>query len=132
MKTLMLSIVLVLVQWNAARIFGIGDGGNDKTMPSESAWVKSETGVWLGNYHIWYKMDKKNSVVKFSRNGKKWKEATDVAWQDNHGRWLYIYQDKLVYSTDAKHWEELKDRTWQDVDGNWYRFDGNWELWVAK
>ncbi|MBL7935136.1 MAG: hypothetical protein JNM51_04925, partial [Bacteroidia bacterium] len=56
----------------------------------------------------------------------------DAVWHDNHGRWLFITQNKLMYSENGKNWFEIPNRTWQDINGTWYRFDSNWDLWEVK
>lgn len=103
----------------------------EKPMPAENSWVKSNKGMWHGGYTLWYKMDKKNTAVQFSSNKRKWAQKEGAAWQDNEGRWLYIYQGKLLRNSDGKNWVEVTDRTWQDLDGNWYKFDDQWNLMEA-
>lgn len=107
--------------------------GNVEPIPAETSWMKSEVGIWMGNYNAWYKIDKKTSVLKVSYNKKKWKETNgDAVWHDNHGRWLFITQNKLMYSENGKNWFEIPNRTWQDINGTWYRFDSNWDLWEVR
>lgn len=101
-------------------------------IPAESSWIKSEVGMWMGNYNVWYKIDKKTSTVKLSYNKRKWVSASDAAWHDNHGRWLFIFENKLMCSDNGKKWIEIPNRTWQDMHGTWYRFDTNWDLWEVK
>lgn len=102
-------------------------------IPAESSWIKSEVGVWLGNYNLWYKIDKKSNTIKLSHNKKKWIETKgDAVWHDNHGKWLFIFENKLMYSDNGKKWNEIQNRTWQDINGTWYRFDSNWDLWEVK
>jgi hypothetical protein len=118
------------------------DGGkrssdHSEPMPAESFWVRSETGVWLGNYDTWYKIDQATearllNAIKLSRNKRKWKSSTNVAWQDKQGRWLTISNNRLLWTEDNKHWTEVPAKAWQGIDGKWYRFDANWELWEVK
>lgn len=100
----------------------------DRPNPTESTWTKSEKGTWLGGYKLWYKFDKKNNRVKFSHNKRRWNTASNTAWQDKQGRWLFIYDGRLMSNNDGTTWVEVSDRTWQDLNGNWYRLNQNWEL----
>ncbi len=102
-------------------------------LPSESAWVKSQVGIWLGNYNVWYKIDKKSGAIKISYNKKKWKETSGIAtWQDYKGRWLYIFEHQLMCSENGTQWKEIPNKTWQDIHGTWYRFDSQWDLWEVN
>lgn len=107
--------------------------GNVEPIPAESAWMKSEVATWMGNYNTWYKIDKKTLALKVSYNKKKWKNTDGMAvWQDNHGKWLFISNNKLMSSDGGKIWTEITNRTWQDLNGTWYRFDSSWDLWEVK
>lgn len=107
--------------------------GNAEPIPAESAWIKSEVGSWMGNYNVWYKIDKKTNSIQLSYNKKKWKNADgEVVWNDNKGRWLFISNNKLMCSENGKYWSEITNRTWQDINGTWYRFDNSWDLWEVK
>lgn len=99
----------------------------DRPNPTESSWTKSEKGTWLGGYRLWYKFDKKNKEVKFSHNKRRWNTASNAAWQDKQGNWLFIYEGKLMNNVEGT-WTEVKNKTWQDLNGNWYRLNQNWEL----
>jgi hypothetical protein len=105
---------------------------NYEPIPDEASWVKSEAGIWLGSFKVWYKIDKKNYMVKLSHNKRKWVSAINAAWQDNHGNWLFIFENKLMYSDNGKNWNEIPTRTWQDMNGTWYKLDSNWDLWEVK
>jgi len=97
--------------------------GPEKPAPIKNSWVKSEKGIWLGNYNTRYKIDKKNNAVKCSVNGTRWKKASDAVWQDQQGRWFCMYEGKLMCNSDGKNWTEVPDNKWQDLTGKWYRFD---------
>lgn len=111
---------------------------NDGELPKELSWVKSESGIWFGDYNLWYKLDKLSSVaksinsIKVSYNKKKWQSADNVSWHDKQGRWYYIDNNRLLYTNDNKHWEEVPNRSWLGADDKWYRLDANWDLWEAK
>lgn len=110
---------------------------HSEPMPAESFWVKSESGMWLGNYDVWYKIDhsvaaKLVNAIKLSRNKRKWKSSANVVWQDKQGRWITIANNRILWTEDSKHWIEVPSRAWQGIDGKWYRFDSNWELWEVK
>ncbi len=100
--------------------------------PAGTVWEKSTEGMWKGNSNMWYKIDKKNGSVKLSSNKKKWKPASNVIWMDNQGRYLFIYENKLMASTDGNKWYVVNDAAWQGIDGKWYRFDEEWNLMQAK
>jgi len=105
--------------------------------PAESFWVKSESGMWLGNYDVWYRIDNAESArllnaIKLSKNKRKWKSSTNVVWQDKQGRWLNISNNRLLWTEDGKHWVDVPNNSWQGIDGKWYRFDSAWELWEVK
>ena len=102
---------------------------NNESIPAESFWVKSEIGMWMASYNVWYKIDKKSSTVKLSYNKKKWQISSDAVWHDNHGRWFCIAENKIMYSDNGKNWKEVVNRTWQDLNGNWFRFDSNFDLY---
>ncbi len=111
--------------------------GNTEPMPAESFWMKSESGMWLGNYDVWYKIDNSGSArllnaIKLSKNKRKWKSSTNVVWQDKQGHWLNISNNRLLWTEDSKHWTEVPNKAWQGIDGKWYRFDADWELWEVK
>jgi len=127
MKTL--CILLLTLGFNSGLLSGTTLSDPDKPNPTkESAWTKSEKGAWLGGYKLWYKFDRKNNQVKFSHNKRRWNTATNAAWQDKQGRWLFIYNGRLMSNNDGTTWVEVSDRTWQDLNGNWYRLNQNWEL----
>src|SRR5689334_5717884 len=69
---------------------------NRGELPKETSWVKSETGMWFGDYNTWYKIDKSSleaklaNSIKISYNKKKWQSSNVVAWQDKQGKWYYI------------------------------------------
>src|ERR1700741_407348 len=115
---------------------------SDKSMPgelpAESAWGRSESGIWFGDYNTWYKIDKSSieaklsNSIKISYNKKKWQSSNVVAWQDKQGRWYYINNNRLLYTNDNKHWEEVPNRSWLGMDDVWYRLDSNWDLWEVR
>ena len=106
---------------------------NLEPIPAEAFWIKSEVGMWLGNYNAWYKINKKTNAIMVSYNKKKWAETKgDAAWNDNRGKWLFISENKLMCSDNGKNWNDIPNRTWQDINGIWYRFDSNWDLWEVK
>ncbi|NLR60400.1 hypothetical protein HGH93_19975 [Chitinophaga polysaccharea] len=97
-------------------------------------WKKSTTGTWPGMKDgkiYWYKLDK-NASLWWSADGKKWAAVKDGLWADKEGKWLKIYQGKLVWSTDGKQWSEVPDWKWEGSDGKWYKFDAKWSLWVNE
>ena len=126
MKTL--CILLLTLGFNSSLLFGGTITDPDKPNPTQSSWTKAEKGSWLGGYKVWYKFDTKNNQVKFSHNKRRWNTAANAAWQDKQGRWLFIYDGKLMSNNDGTTWVEVTDRTWQDLNGNWYRLNQNWEL----
>lgn len=111
---------------------------NSGELPKEATWVKSETGVWFGDYNLWYKIDKSSTEaritnsIKISHNKKKWQSADNVSWHDKQGRWYYIDNNRLLYTNDNKHWLEVPNKTWQGPDDKWYKLDANWDLWEVK
>jgi hypothetical protein len=122
-------ILLFTIGFNSSLLFGGTFTDPEKPNPTEkSAWTKAEKGSWLGGYKLWYKFDTKNNQVKFSHNKRRWNTASNAAWQDKQGRWLFIYDGKLMSNNDGATWVEVTDRTWQDLNGNWYRLNQNWEL----
>lgn len=137
MKTIIICILFIFVQLKGSAAF-ISINDNNGELPKESSWVKSETGMWFGDYNTWYKIDnssmeaKLSNAIKLSYNKKKWISSTDVAWQDKEGKWYYISNNRLLCTSDNKHWIEVPSRTWLGIDGVWCRFDANWELWEAK
>ncbi len=132
MKTSIVCILFALLHLSFSSYSGPKDG-NLEPIPAESAWIRSEVGMWMGDYNVWYKVDKKNNSIKLSYNKKKWSLSnTDAAWNDKYGRWLCIYNNKLMFSENGKNWEEVKNRMWQDINGTWYRLDNNWDLWEVK
>lgn len=100
--------------------------------PAGITWEKSPEGMWKGSSNMWYKIDKKNKSVKLSANRKKWKPASNVIWMDHQGRYLFIYENKLMASSDGNKWQVVPDASWQGLDGKWYRFDEEWDLLEAK
>lgn len=95
-------------------------------------WKKSSTATWPGmkdGKTYWYKLDKKGGLW-WSEDGKKWAAVPDGAWADKEGKWLKIYDKKLVWSTDGSSWAEVPEWKWEGSDGKWYKFDSNWMLWV--
>lgn len=132
MKTTIVCIIFAVMHLS---FIGRSDkkDGKLEPIPAESSWVKSEVGVWMGNYNVWYKIDKKDNSVKLSYNKKKWTDSSNEAvWHDKYGRWMYIYGNKLMLSDNGTNWKEAPNRTWQDMTGTWYRFDSNWTLWEVK
>lgn len=101
---------------------------NEPERPADvKSWTRSEKGIWLGGYNLWYKFDSRNKIIKFSRTRKKWDTSPNAAWQDNKGSWFYIYQGRLISNSNGT-WEEVGDKAWQDLNGHWFRFNQNWEL----
>ena len=121
-------ILLIALGLSSGFLYGGVITDPEKPNPTESSWRKSEKGSWLGGYKRWYKFDQKNNQVKFSHNKRRWNTAANAAWQDKQGRWLFIYDGRLMSNSDGKTWVEVSDRTWQDLNGNWYRLNQNWEL----
>lgn len=132
MKTSIVCIIFAVMHLNFIRHSDIKDG-KFEPIPAESSWIKSEVGAWIGNYNVWYKIDKKDNSIKLSYDGKKWSDAsTEAVWQDKHGRWMCLFNNKVMCSENGAGWKEIFNRTWQDINGTWYRFDSNWELWEVK
>lgn len=132
MKTIFICLFLIVGSLKANDLPTLKKS-NLEQIPAESSWIKSDVGMWMGNYNLWYKIDKKTNAIKLSHNKKKWIETKgDAAWHDNHGKWLFIFENKLMYSDDGKKWYEIQNRTWQDINGAWFRFDSNWNLWEVK
>jgi len=132
MKKAIALVFVALLNLNFIRHADIKDGKLEP-IPAESSWMKSEVGVWMGNYNVWYKIDKKDNSIKLSYNKKKWTESSsEAAWQDKYGRWVCIYGNKLMSSENGKNWSEMANRAWQDINGTWYRLDTNWDLWEVK
>ena len=102
---------------------------NDSLATIEASWVKSEVGMWMASYNVWYKVDVKTVTLKCSYNKRKWKTAVDAVWHDNHGTWYCISQNKMMSSENGKKWIEVANRTWQDVNGIWFRFDSHFNLY---
>jgi hypothetical protein len=131
MKTIIIYAAILFslnFQLNAA----FGKSKSEVPFPAGITWQKSANGVWKGNSNMWYKIDKKNMSVKLSSNKRKWKPASNVIWVDNQGRYLFIYENKLMASTDGNKWLVVSDAAWQGIDGKWYRFDEEWNLMEAK
>ncbi|MFI5149294.1 MAG: hypothetical protein ACHQRM_06135 [Bacteroidia bacterium] len=96
------------------------------------AWSKSKTGIWVGQYGIKYKKDKKGTVTQ-SKDGKAWKPAKDNMWLDHLGKWMKIMGNKVQWSNDSgKTWSETPDWKWQGGDGKWYKFDKSFSLLVIN
>jgi hypothetical protein len=96
------------------------------------AWSKSTTGIWVGQYGIKYKRDKKGTVTQ-SKDGKAWKPAKDNMWLDHLGKWMKISANKVQWSNDSgKTWSETPDWKWQGGDGKWYKFDKSFTLMVIN
>lgn len=132
MKAIFICVLFALLHFGFAGPLKFKDG-NVGPIPAESAWVRSQLGLWLGSHNVWYKMDKKTNSIQISYNKKKWTSAEgDAVWNDNKGRWLLISNNKLMCSETGKYWFEITNRTWQDVNGVWYRFDNEWNLWEVK
>lgn len=112
--------------------------GNHNELPAETAWIKSETGIWLCDNNSWYKFDKSSleakltNTIKVSYNKKKWVIVDNAVWQDKNGKWYFISNNRLLCTSDNKHWIEVPNRTWLGIDNVWRRFDANWELWEVK
>lgn len=137
MKTIIICALFLSIHFNGtALLTNIIDHRGE--LPSETAWVKSESGMWFGDYNTWYKIDKSsieskmNNIIKVSYNKKKWIASDIVAWQDKDGKSYYISNNRLLTTSDNKHWVEVPDKTWLGVDNVWYRFDSNWDLWEVK
>ncbi len=132
MKKTLILILFAIVQVS----FAGNPDGKDKNLepiPAESSWMKSEVGIWMGNYNVWYKIDNKDNTLKLSYNKKKWtNSSTEAVWHDKYGRWMCIYSNKLMYSENGTNWKDVSNRAWQDLNGTWYRFDSNWDLWEVK
>jgi|GEM_PF-4515484 hypothetical protein len=100
--------------------------------PVGDAWTKSKTGVWIGQYNIRYKRDKKGTIT-YSKDGKSWKPAKDNVWLDHLGKQMKIAGNKVQWSNDAgKTWSETPEWKWQGGDGKWYKFDKSFTLWVIN
>lgn len=121
-------ILLLAFGLNSGLLIGGTYTDPEKPNDIKSSWTKSEKGTWLGGYNVWYKFDKKNNQVKLSHNKRRWNTAPNAAWQDKQGRWLFIYDGKLMSNNGGSNWVEVSDRSWQDLNGNWYRLNQNWEL----
>jgi hypothetical protein len=126
MKTI---VIIILASFLNLSGMVAGTSYSDPEKPAESkgTWVKSEKSTWLGGYNRWYKIDRKNNLIKFSYNKRKWNTSPNAAWQGKQGQWLYIYEGKLMANSEGR-WVEVPDRTWQDMNGNWYRLNSSWEL----
>lgn len=131
MKTLIIYAVILLGLNNQLKAAFVKND-SEVPFPAGTVWEKSAGGMWKGNSNMWYKIDKKNGSVKLSSNKKKWKPASNVIWIDKQGRYLFIYENKLMASTDGSKWLVVNDAAWQDMDGKWYRFDEEWNLLEAK
>ncbi len=105
---------------------------NENPLPVGMNWQRSDKSIWKGSSNMWYKIDKKNMSVKLSSNKKKWKPGTNSIWMDNKGRYLFIYENKLMSSEDGSKWLTVQDNAWQGIDGTWYKFDEEWNLMEAK
>jgi len=96
------------------------------------AWSKSTTGIWVGQYGIKYKKDKKGTITQ-SKDGKAWKPAKDNMWLDHLGKWMKISGNKVQWSNDSgKTWSETPEWKWQGGDGKWYKFDKSFNLLVIN
>lgn len=120
-------ILLLSLAFSSGSLFATNFSDPEKPAESKGTWVKSEKGTWLGGYKVWYKIDRKNNLIKFSHNKRKWKTAANAAWQGKQGEWLYIFEGKLMKNSEGK-WMEVPDRSFQAMNGNWYRFNPDWEL----
>lgn len=120
-------ILLLILAFNSRTLLAGNFTDPEKPADSKGTWIKSEKETWLGGYNIWYKLDRKNNLIKFSHNKRKWNAAANAAWQGKQGEWLYIYEGKLMSNSNGR-WVEVTDRSFQDLNGNWYRFNSNWEL----
>jgi hypothetical protein len=98
-------------------------------LPTNAFWVKSNTGMWMASYNVWYKVDRKTGALKSSYNKKRWTTASDAVWHDSHGMWYCISQNKMMSSENGKKWIEVTNRSWQDVSGIWFRFDNKFNLY---
>ncbi|MES2567719.1 MAG: hypothetical protein V4565_12680 [Bacteroidota bacterium] len=132
MKAAIVCIILALMHLSFV-IPSDKKDGKLEPIPAESAWIKSEVGIWIGNYNVWYKFDKKDNRIKLSYNKKKWTySSSEAVWHDRSDRWICRYNDKLMCSENGTIWKEVTNRTWQDIHGTWYRFDSSWDLWEVK
>lgn len=128
MKTIIVCLLFITGLLKAGEIPAVKKT-NYESIPTESFWVKSDVGMWLASYNVWYKIDKKNFNIKLSYNKKRWKSSSDAVWHDNHGRWYCISENKMMYSDNGKNWNIAVNRTWQDMNGTWFRFDTNFNLY---
>jgi hypothetical protein len=96
-----------------------------------SPWTKSKNSVWVGQYNIKYKIDKKGKVST-CKDGKTWLPAKDGVWLDHLGKWMKIEGKMVKWSgDDGKTWSETPGWKWQGGDGRWYKLDKQWVLWVS-
>jgi len=95
-------------------------------------WMKSETGNWMGSNKTWYKLNTQDATIWMSTDRKKWDLCKDGIWQDKDGKWLQIVDMDLKWSADdGKTWTTVPEWTWQGADGKWYKFEKDWNVWVA-
>ncbi|MBI3519460.1 MAG: hypothetical protein HY062_08915 [Bacteroidetes bacterium] len=57
MKTIITCVVFALLHLSFMTHSGPKDG-NIEPIPAESSWVRSEVGMWMGNYNVWFKVEK--------------------------------------------------------------------------
>ena len=104
-----------------------------KPISSVIDWQKSSTGTWIGMNRYTYKFDKANTIVFSSEDGTNFTEVQENVWQDKNGKWLKIYNGKLMSSNDgSKTWSEVPEWKFEGGDGKWYKFDSTWTLWIKK
>ena len=83
MKAIFICVLFALLHFGFTGPLKFKDG-NVEPIPSESAWVRSQLGLWLGSHNVWYKIDKKTNSIQISYNKKKWTSAEgDAVWNDN-------------------------------------------------
>ncbi|MES2761375.1 MAG: hypothetical protein V4677_04170 [Bacteroidota bacterium] len=126
MKTLFICFMLLVGALKAGELPG---KPNSTELPANALWVKSDVGMWMASYNVWYKVDKKTATLKSSYNKKRWKPAIDAVWHDIHGKWYCIAENKVMMSESGKKWEEVVNRSWQDINGTWFRLDNNFNLY---
>ncbi len=102
---------------------------NATELPANALWIKSDAGMWMASYNVWYKIDKKTTALKCSYNKRKWTTAADAVWHDIRGKWYCIADGKMLSSENGKKWTEVINRSWQDLNGTWYRLDENFNLY---
>jgi hypothetical protein len=94
-------------------------------------WVKSKGSVWVGQYNIKYKIDKKGKVSS-CKNGKTWLPAKDGVWLDHLGKRMKMEGKVVKWSgDDGKTWSETPGGKWQGGDGKWYKIDKQYIVWAS-